>query len=701
DRNAAIGMPLASVFDMRNEDTGERIGVYVPEFRALLVSKNGAKHPIEELRTPIYDRRGAPLGNVLVIRDLSRIRKHEAEIRERDAESELGFRTMADSIPQLAWMAHPDGHIFWYNRRWYEYTGTSLEDMQGWGWQTVHDPAVLPQVLKQWTESIQTGNPFDMVFPLLGADGSFRTFITRVMPIRDSAGKVIRWFGTNTDVTEQQRNEERLRARDERFRRLYEANIVGIICVDAEKVFESNDVFLNMLGFDREDLAAGRLQWAELSGSEEPIALGSGTPFEKELRRKDGSRVPVLFGATLLQREPVQWLGVILDLTERKQLEARVLEAQKLDSVGLLAGGIAHDFNNLLVGVIGNASLAGELVPPGSQAGGLLEQIIRIGDQLAHLTRQLLAYAGKGRFFLEPLDISSLTEGMSELLQPSISKKITFRVERPESLPAIKGDRGQLQQVVTNLVLNAAEAIGNAACTITVRTGVQDLDDDYIDRHLQGAAIPGGVYAYLQVVDTGCGMDKVTKARVFDPFFSTKFTGRGLGMAAVAGIVRGHRGAIAVESSPGKGSCFTVFFPALEETAATAVSRAPGKELRGVGTVVIVDDEPTVRDLAKRALEFYGYQVLLAASAAEAVDIFKRHPGRISAMLLDLSMPSVGGDEILPELHRIRPEVRVVVSSGYSKTETIAQFGSQRIAGFIQKPYTSKDLATAMVAAIR
>jgi CheY-like chemotaxis protein len=358
-----------------------------------------------------------------------------------------------------------------------------------------------------------------------------------------------------------------------------------------------------------------------------------------------------------------------------------------------LAGGVAHDFNNLLVGVIGNASLAQELLPPGNPAAELLDAVIKTGEQAAHLTRQMLAYSGKGRFVVEALDLSALIPEIGGLVRPSISKKIALHFDLEEDLPPIEADRGQLQQVFMNLVLNAAEAIGSRDGLISVRTGVQNVDDAYVRLHPEAAELKRGEYVLLEVRDTGCGMSDATKAKIFDPFFSTKFTGRGLGLAAVAGIVRGHKGVISVTSVPGQGSCFTVLFPATARRGQEADSPAANTALRGAGVVLVVDDEPLVRGMAQRSLELHGYAVLVAENGRAAIDLFKRYPGEIALVVLDLSMPDLSGEETLPELRRIRPGVKVVVSSGYSEAEAMTMFQGQPVAGFLQKPYTSTRLA--------
>ncbi len=393
-------------------------------------------------------------------------------------------------------------------------------------------------------------------------------------------------------------------------------------------------------------------------------AFETGAPMEAEWRViwPDGS-VHWLTGRWQVFKDaggtPLRMTGVNIDITQRKQSEERLRHAQKLESLGLLAGGVAHDFNNLLVGVIGNASLAQEMLPPDHPATELMGTVIKTGEQAAHLTRQMLAYSGKGKFLVEPLNISALARDIIELVRPSIPKKVALNLDLNEDLPSIEADRGQVQQILMNLAINAAEAIGSHDGLITVRTGTQVVDDDYLRRHPEAADLPPGQYVVLEVRDTGCGMDGAVRAKIFDPFFSTKFTGRGLGLAAVAGIVRGHKGAIVVTSAPGKGTTFAVLFPPAAHAAERRPDTAPSAVARGSGVVLVIDDEQVVRNMAKMALERHGYTVLVADGGLAAIDLLKRHPGNIDLAVLDLSMPGMSGEETLPELRKIRPEVKV------------------------------------------
>jgi signal transduction histidine kinase/CheY-like chemotaxis protein len=448
-------------------------------------------------------------------------------------------------------------------------------------------------------------------------------------------------------------------------------------------------------------------QGVELRPSELPaqIAAASGRPViaqEYELVFPDGRTVRLLMGAEPLFDASGRVRGSVVtgvDMTELRTAEIRLQHAQKLESIGLLAGGIAHDFNNLLVGVIGNASLAQNMLPQDHPVLEILAHVIKAGDEAAHLTRQMLAYAGKGKFVVEPLDLSRLIPEMSGLVQPSISKKIDLRFNLEPNLPAIEADRSQIQQIFMNLVLNAAEAIGDESGVITVNTSSQSVGRRSI-KQVEVDDIHPGEYVCLKVSDTGCGMDAATRAKIFDPFFSTKFTGRGLGLAAVSGIVRGHSGSITVESTQGKGTNFTILFPTTKKAVAASVSSVASPNLHGSGTILVVDDEEAVRQVVRKTLEHYGYRVLLAKNGGEAIDVFKREPSQISLVILDLSMPGMSGNETLPELRRIRPEVKVLVSSGYTEDETMSLFTGQRVSGFLQKPYIFTRLAEKIRAAL-
>ena len=387
------------------------------------------------------------------------------------------------------------------------------------------------------------------------------------------------------------------------------------------------------------------------------------------------------------------------DITQQKrvakesaQVEARLREAAKLESLGVLAGGVAHDFNNLLVGILGNASLAAETISSNSPARAMLKDVVAASESAASLTRQLLAYAGKGRFLVEPVDLSDLVRQISSLVQTSIPKTVQVRLELAQTLPCIAVDASQIQQLIMNLVINGAEAVGEQTGSVLVTTALQDVDDQYINSVLMPEQIAPGKYVVLEVHDNGSGMDEETIARIFDPFFTTKFTGRGLGLAAVLGIVRAHKGALKVYSTPGRGTTFKVLFPVSDPPKIAPAPRALPELQQGTESILVIDDEVFVRLGAKSILEKYGYTVYTAENGKEGVDLFRVVGKKISAVILDMTMPVMSGAEAFRELKNIDPETPVILSSGYNEVEAVERFTGKGLAAFIQKPYSAKSL---------
>jgi len=437
----------------------------------------------------------------------------------------------------------------------------------------------------------------------------------------------------------------------------------------------------------------------ETRGNVNPILTRDGLEreiewYDKTLKDADGRVTGVLaIGQDITDRKRAE--------AERRKLEAQMQHAQKLESLGVLAGGIAHDFNNLLVGVIGNAELALTELPPESPARYGLREIEKAGQRAADLCRQMLAYSGKGRFVVEPINLSRLVEETTHLIEVSVSKKAVVKYDLTQGLPAVEADATQLRQVVMNLITNASEAIGDKSGVITIRTGMMEADRACLATAYMDEELPEGAYVYLEVADTGCGMDEETLSRIFDPFFSTKFTGRGLGLAATLGIIRGHHGAVKIYSEPGKGTTFKVLLPCLDEPAADArKQKAADEEWHSSATVLVVDDEETARTIAKRMLGPAGLTVLTAADGCEAIEVFREHAGEIDAVLLDLTMPHMGGEETFTELRRIRPGVRVVLSSGYTEEDAVGRFAGKGLVSFIQKPYSRAGLVAALRTAL-
>ena len=378
---------------------------------------------------------------------------------------------------------------------------------------------------------------------------------------------------------------------------------------------------------------------------------------------------------------------------ERGRIQVKLKEAQKLESLGVLAGGIAHDFNNLLTSILGNASLARMDLPPNSRADYSLQQIEATSLRAAELCKQMLAYAGKGRFVVQTQDLSRLINDIIQLIRVSLSKKASIDLELAPNLPPVMADAAQVRQIVMNLVINASESIGDRAGRIVITTGVLRLDPDFFEDAVCSPENPAEDYVFLRVQDDGCGMTAAVRARIFEPFFTTKFTGRGLGLSATLGIIRGHKGALKVQSEPGRGSTFTVLLP--QVTDKLAVPEAPATTAtswRGQGRILVVDDEAAVRVVARRALETLGFTVAVAQDGREAVEIFAANPASFVAVLMDLTMPQLNGLEAFAQMRQLHPSVRVLLMSGYDAQESTAHLAAQGLAGFLPKPFELAEL---------
>jgi PAS domain S-box-containing protein len=398
-------------------------------------------------------------------------------------------------------------------------------------------------------------------------------------------------------------------------------------------------------------------------------------------------------------------IGVASDVTERRRgeetrlaLERKLLEAQKLESLGVLAAGIAHDFNNLLVSVLGNASLALSDLPPGSPTTEQIRQIEVAARRGSDLTRQMLAYAGQGSIALERVDLNAVVDEMRGLLRVSIPRRVAERYELAAELPAVEADPTQVRQILMNLLMNAAEGIGAADGTITVRTGTAVLDDAALREMRHGPDAAPGLHVFIEVADTGCGMDAATAAKIFDPFFSTKFAGRGLGLASVLGTVRGHRGALLVRSQPGVGTTFRVFLPCRDGRPAekAPIETAPAAVADAGRTILLVDDEEDVRMVTQHMLERLGCSVLVAGDGREGIEVFRTNAQVIDAVIVDLTLPRLGGEQAFREIRRIRPDAPVIVISGYNDERTTRRLAEAGLAGFLRKPFSVADLRTMM-----
>jgi two-component system cell cycle sensor histidine kinase/response regulator CckA len=599
------------------------------------------------------------------------------------------------------------------------------------------------QVLLGWPEAELTGKPLDEVFRIINefGRGPVESPVTKVMregksvglarhtiliardgseiPI-DNSGASIQHEGRTVgvvlvfrDVTERRRAE-----RDTAYlAALVESTGDAIIGSSPEGVIQSwNPAAERLYGYRAEEMIGHSTRELtppdhahEESAIFESLRNGDRMVHLETVRQcKDGALVDVSLTISPIRDDTGQIMGIshlARDITEQKRNAEKLRQTQKLESIGILAGGIAHDFNNLLSGIMGNASLALDEVDPASRVKSRLEDVISASEKAAQLTRQMLAYSGRGQFLLEQINLSARIRETAPLIQPAIRSSVELRLNLDDRSPAIEADTAQIQQLVMNIIINAAEAIPEGQRgTVTVTTRREMVDEAYIRQVGAGAGeLKRGPYVLFEVVDTGTGMDEATKSRIFDPFFTTKFTGRGLGLAAVLGIVRGHEGFIGVSSTPGQGTTFRVLLPALDvHVESTPADRQPAKPAdAGGGKVLVVDDEEIVRKMAKQVLERYKFRVLLAEDGARGVELYRRESAGIDCVLLDLTMPVMNGEEALARMRQMRDDVPVILSSGYNEAEARRRFTGMGLAGFLQKPYRAGALVEIVQSVMR
>jgi PAS domain S-box-containing protein len=534
-------------------------------------------------------------------------------------------------------------------------------------------------------------------------DGSQIHVIANAVPLRDEAGRVTGCVATFQDITARKALEEELKlvieAAPSALLKLDEQGKIILVNEQAEQLFGYPRA--ELLGRAAEDLVPARFREGRPDSKsgffDSPSKATSVLPGDLFIVRKSGAEVPVEISVNPVHTSggPSRLVSVT-DISERRQAESHRLaverklqETQKLESLGVLAGGVAHDFNNLLTGVLGNASLARTSLPTSAPTQDMLEQIEMSARRAADLCKQMLAYSGRGRFVVGPVDINRLVTDTTHLLKISISKSCVLRFHLAPSLPAVEADATQIRQIIMNLVINASEAVGDASGVIAISTGVARVNAEYLETIRYNMDLKPGDYVVLEVSDSGCGMDEATIARIFDPFFSTKFTGRGLGLAAVLGIVRGHLGGLKVYSEPGRGTTFKLLLPS---TTAPAVpppvaASEPDDSWRGYGTVLVVDDEESVRTVAARVLENLGYDVELAEDGREGVEKFRSNPAGYQLVLLDLTMPHMDGEEAFRQMRHMHPGVRVLLMSGFNEHDATSRFAGKGLAGFVQKPF--------------
>jgi PAS domain S-box-containing protein len=793
---------------------------------------------------PVRDERGIPVAVLATVVETTAQKLAEQRSKAIDAQ----FQTLANSIPTLCWMADRTGWIFWYNQRWYDYGGVTPADMEGWGWQSMHHPDVLPSVMERWLAAIKTGEPFEMVFPLRGADGNFRPFLTQVVPVRDEDGVVVRWLGTNTDITLQRRTEELLRESEEQFRTLAEAipnhawagTPDGMLNWFNRRVYEYTGAAPGDLDGEKwasvvhpDDLPRAGAAWAK--------SLGDGSPYEVEfrLRRADGAYRWYLARAMPVRDDEgriVRWIGTNTDIMRQRQiedaqralnetLEARVAErtadrdriwslsqdmmivvrdaenvvieavnpawqrvlgwseddlvgrsaidfvhpddmslaganrpyavetteagrtirryenryrhkdggwrwiswsvvaadgilqgvgrditadkeraaalalteaqlrqAQKMEAVGQLTGGIAHDFNNMLAITISSLGLLKRRLAKGdTNVERFADSALEGANRAASLTHRLLAFSRQQPLKPEAIEPGRLVSGLAEMLMRTLGETIRIETVLGAGLWRSHADPHQLESAILNLAVNARDAMPDGG-KLTIETANADLDDRYVAQHLGVAA---GQYVMIAVTDTGIGMDGDTVAKAFDPFFTTKDVGKGtgLGLSQVYGFVRQSGGHVKIYSELGHGTTIKLYLPRFtgDQEIEGDLPVKPIAYADEAVTILIVEDEPAVRQLGVEALLELGYRVLEADGAAAALRLLDAHP-EIALLFTDVVMPEVNGRKLAEEARRRRPDLKVLFTTGYTRNAVVHNGVLDAGVELVGKPFTIDQL---------
>lgn len=670
----------------------------------------------------VFERHSMPLvrgtglaGRVWSFRDIT-----EAVAAQRELEKSRERYTMAASAGRIGvWSYRPEDGGFYCDpnlKALLGYEPTELSD-RGADWVRLIHPDDLERARQTVVRHIQDRAPFfEIEHRAFRKDGSVYWFLTRGSVVRGAQEIIERAVGTCVDITQRKVVEQQLGASEDRYRFLVE-NSPGIIC---ELSALGRILYVNRpLGGHSPSQTAGTYFREYLVPAHQARFQES---LDEARRNSRNSYCEVTIGGP---ESEIDW-GVYVcpladndtgakfvvigaDITERKQaeqsrrdLESRILHAQKFESLGLLAGGIAHDFNNFLMAIMGNASLAREDLPQNSPAHESLGEIEKVARNAAELCGALLAYSGKAKVAVSLLDVNKVLEGMGRLFQVSVSKKVRIEYRFSEKLPPVQADAAQLRQVIMNLVTNASDAIGAGNGIITISTRLESRGVPPLPAARGAGECDKGTCVCVEVRDNGCGMDAATRERIFDPFYTTKNTGRGLGLAAVQGIMRAHKGEIAVESEVGKGSAFFIYLPAAAQGLDTQVAEtAAHVAWRGKGAVLLVEDEEDVRKVTGQMLRRLGFKVFTAKNGAEALKAFQKRARHAVCVLLDLSMPQKDGAETFAALRAIRQDVRVILMSGYSEQEATRGLHENGLGGFIQKPFSADDLAAKLRAVLK
>jgi PAS domain S-box-containing protein len=615
--------------------------------------------------------------------------------------SEARFRQLVECLPNPAWTCTPEGPCDYLSPQWLQYTGVPEARQLGYGWLEQLHPDDRDRTMAAWQAEAPRGKGFDIEFRIRRADGVYRWFETRAAPLRDESGRLVKWFGSNTDIDDLKRAESALRASEERFRQLAEHITQAFFLVDIAEGFRPlyvSPAWAVIWGRPPEQGLDPSVWFNAIHPDDQPAvraadtAVRRGTPATTVFRihRPDGS-TRILRGRSFpvfdKSGRVYRLVGVAEDITDLRRAEEQYRQAQKMEAVGRLAGGVAHDFNNLLTVIISYAQFLREDLDPADPRRQDLEPILQAAEGAAGLTRQLLAFSRQEVIQPRAVALEEVVAQSEKLLRRVIGEDIALSTALAATPSVTSIDPGQLEQVIMNLAVNARDAMPKGG-KLTIETGLVEFDEEYFKAHWP--ATPGR-FALLAMTDTGHGMDEATRARIFEPFFTTKEPGKGtgLGLATVYGIVKRSGGFIWVYSEPGQGTTFKLYFPAVEEPAEAGVlHQVPAEVAQGSETILLCEDAPAVRAVAREILERSGYTVLEAPNGRAALDLVAKRSAPIALLITDVVMPEMSGKQLADQFKGLRPESRVLYMSGYTDDSIVRHGVLEPGIAYLQKPFS-------------